>query len=153
MGTDTDTGTDTPHPGLAFALLALLAAILFGLQALGYAGDEAFAAATLAIVLPGGWRLRQADPAGRRAATGRTPVSWPIAVLLTGAAMLCLGVMDRIGPPHLLLNLFLAVGSAVEAVAHVQRLASARRRRATDGPFQGLVQGVPRLGGTIVASL
>ena len=118
---------DTPHRELAFALLALLAAILFAVQALDYGGDATFATATLAIVLPGGWRLRQADPAGRRAAPGRTSMSWPVAVLLTGTTMLCLAVMDRIGPPHLLLNLFLAVGSAAEAIAYGRHLVGARR--------------------------
>ncbi len=127
--------TDATRCELGFALLALLATVLFALRALGYANDGAFAAATLAIILPGGWRLRRADFAGRRAASGRTPMSWPAAVLLTAATMSCLAVMDRIGPPHLLLSLFLAVGSAAEAIAHVRRLAGARRARAARGPF------------------
>ena len=138
-----DMDTDTPHRELAFALLALLATILFAFRALGYASDEAFAAATLAIILPGLWRLRHADRAGRRAAPGGTPLSWPAAVLLTGTTMLCLAVMDRIGPPHLLLSLLLAVGSAAEAIAHVQQVAGTRRTGAARGLSRGLVQGVP----------
>ena len=112
---------------MAFALLALLAAILFTLRALDYADDEAFAAATLAIVLPGLWRLKDVDPARRRAAPGGTTMSWPAAGLLTGATLLCLAVMDQVGPPHLLLNLLLAVGSAAEAIARFQQTASARQ--------------------------
>ena len=54
--------------------------------------------------------------------------------------MLCLAVMDRIGPPHLLLDLFLAVGPTADAIAHVQRLANARRPRAARDSFQGFVQ-------------
>ncbi len=127
--------TDTPHRELASALLALLATVLFALRALDYAGNEAFAAATLAIVLPGLWRIRQADPAGRRAAPGRMPLSWPAAVLLIGATMLGFAVMDRIGPPHLLLSLLLAVGSAAEAIACVQQVAGAIRTRAVSSPF------------------
>ena len=45
--------TDAPRRAVALALLALLAAIPFARRALGHAGDAAFAAATLAIVLPG----------------------------------------------------------------------------------------------------
>ena len=127
--------TDTPHRQLASALLALLATVLFALRALDYAGNGAFAAATLAIILPWLWRLRQADRAGRRAAPGRMPLSWPAAVLLIGATMLGFAVMDRFGPPYLLLNLFLAVGSAAEAIAHVQQVAGAIRTGAARGPF------------------
>ena len=124
-------GTDTWRRDLMLGLLALLGAGLFALNTAGYAGDGAFAAAELTMILPMLFRIEGMHAVTRPGAPAGSTLSWRIAILLCGAVILCCVAMGRVGPHRLLLGLFLSIGSAAQAIGFFHRAAGTNRIRTT----------------------
>ena len=114
---------------LVLGLLALLGAGLFALNTAGYAGDGAFAAAELAMILPLLFKVDEPAPVARSGAPAERSRSWRIALLLCAALILWQVVMGRAGSQRLSVGVILSVGSAAQAIAIFHRLVGTTRSR------------------------
>ncbi len=120
---------DTRRRDLMLALLALLAAGLFALNTAGHAGDGAFAAAVVAMILPLLFKVEGPASVVRPEAPAGRSLPWRIALLLCCASMLWQVVTGRAGSQRLVVGLLLSVGSAVQAIAFFQRAIGTPRSR------------------------
>lgn len=118
--------TDTWRRDLMLGLLALLGAGLFALNTGGYAGNGAFAAAELAMILPLLFKVDAPAPVIRSEAPAGRSLPWRIALLLCGALTLWQVVMGRAALQRLGLGLFLSVGMAAQAFGFFRRAAATR---------------------------
>ncbi len=117
---------DTWRRDLMLGLLALLGVGLFALNAGGYAGDGAFAAAELAMILPLLFKVDAPGPVVRPEASAGRSRSWRIALLLCGMLTLWQVVMGRAASQRLDLDLFLSVSTAAQALGFFRRAAVTR---------------------------